>query len=304
MESPGFSVIIPTYNRIEFLRLTLESLWQQTYTAFEVIVVDDGSTDGTTGFLRSLAGRVTYFTQLNRGPGAARNEGARHARGRYLAFLDSDDLWFPWTLETYRQAIEETAQPGFLAGRPHLFSTEAELAGAGQTKLSLRRFPDYLASGDEWRWWGASSFVIRKDVFEQAGGFTDRPIGGEDADLALRLGTAPGFVQITAPVTFAYREHKLNRTKNLGPTIEGAWLKVQTENSAAYPGGAARSRERRRILTRHLRPLTLECAKRGLLRDSWNLYKATFGWNAAEGRVRYLMGVPVLALASQVWRRT
>src|SRR5262249_3653730 len=118
----------------------------------------------------------------------------------------------------------------------------------------------------------------------------------EDADFAMRLGTAPGFVQVTAPETFAYRE-LADPGKKIRANMDGAWLGVRTEKSGAYPGGDSRSKERRPTLTRHMRPLTLECVKQGLLWDGWKLYRATFTWNAAERRVAYLIGLPVLAAA-------
>src|SRR5687767_3522938 len=108
---PTFSVVIPTYNRTALLRRTLESVWRQTFTDFEVIVVDDGSTDGTVDYLRSLGGHVRWLTQPNSGPGAARNLGASVASAEYVAFLDSDDLWFPWTLQVYREIIRSENDP-------------------------------------------------------------------------------------------------------------------------------------------------------------------------------------------------
>ena len=186
---PDFSVIIPTFNRGELLKSALESVFAQRYTDFEIIVVDDGSTDGTWSHLKSLKGRVKYFRQSNRGPGGARNLGARHAIGKYLAFLDSDDLWFPWTLQIYRDVIREHHDPSFVAGKPCRFS-DAELDKVTPCAVQTERFADYIASGDQWRWWGVSSFIIRRDAFTAVGGFTDVWINGEDADLALRLGEA------------------------------------------------------------------------------------------------------------------
>src|SRR6266403_1146360 len=122
-----FSVIVPTFNRAHLLFGTLEFVFGQTFTDFEIIVVEDGSTDGTMKYLRSLGKDVRVFQQSNRGAGPARNLGARHAHGRYLAFLDSDDLWFPWTLEVYRDVIREHNEPSFIAGKPYLFSDKAEL---------------------------------------------------------------------------------------------------------------------------------------------------------------------------------
>ncbi len=293
---PLFSVIIPTYNRAALLREALNSVFAQTFTDYEVIVVDDGSTDETDVVVTSYDGHVRYFQQQNRGPGAARNLGVQHAAGEYLTFLNSDDRWFPWTIETYHQIIVRYQRPAFMAGKPLRFREEKELQPTfgGETQAIL--FPDYLASGDEWRWWGASSFIIRRDAFEAAGKFTNEWVNGEDADLALRLGTAPGFVQVTSPVTFAYREHDGSAMKNLSRTLTGMWLGIHTEQAGKYPGGPVRERERRRILTRHVRPVTFDCLRQGLRWEAWKLYRAMFRWHIALGRWKYLAGFPAKAL--------
>ncbi len=296
---PFFSVIIPTYNRVAFLKRTLESVFAQRYDQFEIIVVDDGSTDLTMDYLKSLGQRVRIVHQPNLGPGAARNLGVKHAEGAYLAFLDSDDLWFPWTLDIYRKVIQECCEPSFLAAKPLSFSYDRELASIAtvEIKIEEERFEDYFAAGDEWRWWGVSSFVIRRDVFEGAGGFVKEWVCGEDADLALRLGVDPGFVQIKAPATFAYREHDASATKNLNRTIAGIRSMVRAEREGRYPGGKSRARERRLILTRHVRPVVLECFRVGLRREAWWLYVSTFGWNASLGRLKFLAGCPLMAMA-------
>ena len=294
-DMPLFSVIIPTFNRIVLLTRTLESVLGQRVRDFETIVVDDGSTDGTTSYLQSVRG-IRVFRQANNGPARARNLGAFQAEGRYLAFLDSDDLWFPWTLEVYLEVIQKHHGSSFIAGRPYLFSDEHELQKAVPDAARTERFVDYLASGDQWRWWGVSSFVIRRDAFVAAGGFIDKRVNGEDADLALRLGVAPGFVQITAPITFAYREHSASAMKDLKQTCAGTWSMIRAEQRGHYPGGTARAAERRRILTRHTRPVMLDCLRKGLQREAWMLYRKTFVWNASLGRFRYLAAFPLLAM--------
>jgi cellulose synthase/poly-beta-1,6-N-acetylglucosamine synthase-like glycosyltransferase len=290
-----FSIIVPSFNRVALLAATLESVFAQRFTDFEIIVVDDGSTDGTMDYLAPFGQKIKAFRQPNEGPGAARNFGARHASATYLAFLDSDDLWFPWTLEVYREVIDRHASPSFIAGKPHIFSGQHELNEVANTAVQMERFADYLGSGDKWRWWGVSSFVIRRDVFVAAGGFAEERINGEDADLALRLGVTPNFVQITAPATFAYREHAVSAVKDLKRTVAGAWSQVCAERAGRYPGGDMRARERRRILTRHTRPVALACLRQGLRREAWKLYGATFGWNASLGRVKFLTAFLVLA---------
>jgi cellulose synthase/poly-beta-1,6-N-acetylglucosamine synthase-like glycosyltransferase len=99
---PLFSIVIPTFNRERLIAATLESVLAQTEGDFEVIVVDDGSTDGTEAALAPWRDRLTFVRQPNQGPGPARNLGAARAKGEYIAFLDSDDLWFPWTLAYVR----------------------------------------------------------------------------------------------------------------------------------------------------------------------------------------------------------
>ncbi len=296
---PLFSVIIPTYNRAALLARALASVRRQTFTDYEVIVVDDGSTDDTLERLRGLP-EVKVLVQQNRGPGAARNLGVRQCSGQYLAFLDSDDLWFPWSLETYASILRQPSAPAFLAGKPFRFRVETELPTALVGSAASKSFPDYLASGDEWRWFGVSSFVIRTVVFHATGGFAGEAINGEDADLALKLGEAPGFAQITNPPTFGYRDHGANVTGNLAKSIAGGWHQVMAEKSGRYPGGPRRARERRRIIGRHLRPLALDCLRRGEWRDAWAFYRATFGWHLASGRFKFLAGFPLQALRTKL----
>jgi glycosyltransferase involved in cell wall biosynthesis len=297
---PFFSVIVPTHNRLVFLQQTLESIWAQRFTDFEVIVVDDGSTDGTREWLGMHAKRAHVITQANRGPSTARNAGAKSARGEYLAFLDSDDLWFPWTLDIYREVIEQWRKPAFIAGKPFRFWADTELNAVARDKATSEFFPDYLASGSEWRWWGISSFVVRTDAFNSAGGFASEINTSEDADLALRLGDAQGFVQVTAPFTFAYREHASNlsgtvqRDSRSGFQSGIDWL-LKQEQRGIYPGGKKRARERWAIISRHVRPVALAYLRHGRKKEAWELYRATFRWNLQLRRWKFLAGFPLSA---------
>jgi len=111
---PRVSIIIPTYNRASLLREALESVFAQTYQDFEVIVVDDGSTDGTGEILKDLLDKVRYIRQENLGCGAARNRGMEEAKGEYIAFLDSDDLWMDFKLELQVAILDKMSDVGFL----------------------------------------------------------------------------------------------------------------------------------------------------------------------------------------------
>ncbi|HWC58680.1 MAG TPA: glycosyltransferase family A protein, partial [Verrucomicrobiae bacterium] len=129
-----FSVVIPTFNRATLLHEALDSIFAQTFTDYEVIVVDDGSSDETLQMLANYGNRIRVFQQKNQGPGAARNLGAQHATGEYLAFLDSDDQWFPWTLEAYHEILLRHQFPSFVVGKPLRFRDEKllRLASGGQ----------------------------------------------------------------------------------------------------------------------------------------------------------------------------
>jgi glycosyltransferase involved in cell wall biosynthesis len=107
-ENPKISVVIPTYNRAAKVRPTIESVLAQTFLDLEVIVVDDGSSDDTGKVLAEVFGdRIRYYAQTNQGVSIARNRGIAEARGEWIAFLDSDDLWEPNKLELQLKALEE-----------------------------------------------------------------------------------------------------------------------------------------------------------------------------------------------------
>jgi glycosyltransferase involved in cell wall biosynthesis len=95
MEQPKVSVILPTFNRARFLPDALESIFVQGVRNVQVVVVDDGSTDDTERIVAAYGERVQYVRQENGGPAAARNTGLRFAEGRFISFLDSDDVWMP-----------------------------------------------------------------------------------------------------------------------------------------------------------------------------------------------------------------
>lgn len=109
-----FSVIIPTYNRAEFLLLAIKSVLSQKYTSFEIIVVDDGSTDETEAVIASVKdSRIQYLKIKNSERGAARNTGVRHAKGDYVTFLDSDDILYPNYLSNTLEGLAKYNYPVF-----------------------------------------------------------------------------------------------------------------------------------------------------------------------------------------------
>jgi glycosyltransferase involved in cell wall biosynthesis len=293
-----FSVVIPTFNRLKYLPATLACVRAQRFTDFETIVVDDGSTDGTQDYLATLGAEVRVIRQDNRGPGAARNAGVAVAKGEYIAFLDSDDLWFPWTLATFASVIEASS-PSIVTASIIEFSQEGLLTQVKDAPVRHRAFPDFFSSAELPISVGSGTAVIRRATFQASGGFTDRPINGEDHDLVLRLGDAAGFAQVLEPITFAWRRHAQSESGDLARSIEGMSYLVAQERSGRYPGGAARAHERRRIIARHVRPITFACVRGRRSGDGFRLYAATFSWNLRAGHWSYLAAFPLVgALAS------
>src|SRR5262249_42753781 len=149
---------------VHLLPQTLASVWQQRFTDFEVVVVDDGSTDGTQEYLQTLRGKVRVVRQANGGPGAARNAGVRMANGEYVALLDSDDLWFPWTLNIFAQAIEEFRRPCIVGGRLAEFTEETELSTTHEEPCRTAWFADFIASSQFPYYVGSGTCVLQREA--------------------------------------------------------------------------------------------------------------------------------------------
>ena len=115
MDDPAVSVVIPTYNRARLVCRAIDSALAATATGDEIIVVDDGSTDGTEAALAAYRGRIRYVKADHRGAGVARNRGVSEARGPLIAFLDSDDEWMPDKLELQRTLMATAASTGSIS---------------------------------------------------------------------------------------------------------------------------------------------------------------------------------------------
>ena len=300
---PRFSVIVPTYNRRRIIAQTLQSVWNQSYRDFELIVVDDGSSDGTLEYLVSLPTRIKVVRQENLGPGAARNLGAAQASGDYLAFLDSDDIWFPWALATFAEIIDQHVGPSIISSKPVEFADAGKLAEIRIEPIKVDSFPDYFASSNANYYVGSGMMILRRDIFLESGGFIDERLNGEDHDLILRLGSASGFVQVLAPITLAYYRHSMSESSDQERTAGGILRMIKQERIGAYPGGVARARQRHRILTSHARAASLGCLRTDRLVDAWRLYLTTLGWNTKLRRWKYILLFPVLATAACCARR-
>jgi Glycosyltransferases involved in cell wall biogenesis len=122
-----FSILITTYNREKYLKETIDSVLSQTFTDYETIIIDDGSTDRTAELVKSYEVRIKSIFQSNQGPEVAHNKGFYEANREYIAFLDDDDLFLPWTLATYNRIIREFDSPPLILGSMVYLNPEQEL---------------------------------------------------------------------------------------------------------------------------------------------------------------------------------
>jgi glycosyltransferase involved in cell wall biosynthesis len=186
--TPEVSVIIPTYNRRAMLLEAIDSVLAQSTPAFELIVIDDGSTDGTgeNEHLRRLAEtiRIRIDRIDHRGPAAARNRGVAIARSPLIAFLDSDDLWSPTKLE--RQLAFVRDNPGCAISQ----TNEIWIRNGRRVNPGLRhrkRAGDIFIDSLRTCLIAMSSVMIRTDLFRSSGGFDEHMTAAEDYDLWLRI---------------------------------------------------------------------------------------------------------------------
>lgn len=181
-------MIIPTYDRRELVQRAIESVLAQTREVEEIIVVDDGSTDGTGPALAARYGdRIRYVRQDNAGVSAARNRGLALARGRFLALLDSDDVWMPE--KTERQVAWLEAHPDFGMVVCDVLRTDAERNAIDRFRRREQIVADGWALRDVLRHPALvpASAMLRREVYEDVGGFDTSLATAEDLDFHLRI---------------------------------------------------------------------------------------------------------------------
>jgi glycosyltransferase involved in cell wall biosynthesis len=189
--SPDVSVVVPLYNKAEYIERAISSLLKQTYPDFEVVVVDDGSTDGGADIVTEIAEpRVRMVRQENKGEGAARNRGIRESRGSLIAMLDADDEWDPEFLESVVALAQRFPDAGIYAtGYRSVYRggliTETSLASDG-SDMCIRVY-DYFkkacVAGFVW----SSAQAIPRFVYDKVGGFDEATPIGIDLDMWGRI---------------------------------------------------------------------------------------------------------------------
>ena len=199
---PKVSVIIPTYQRAHLIRESIDSVLAQTYRDFEIIVVDDGSTDGTHEVVAGYRNRVRYIYQENRGPSSARNSGIKAAQGEFIAFQDSDDLWLPEKLASQVPLFDRDPEIGLVycdmsyfrsdgpCDRPSSFKSHAPPAsGYALRELFVNGTPMHTPTA-----------IVMRHCFDNAGMFDERLVDFEDQAMWFRIARVFKIDYVDAPL--------------------------------------------------------------------------------------------------------
>ena len=200
----NISVIIPTFNRKKTLKRAIQSVLIQSYTPYEIIVIDDGSNDGTKEWLKDNFPNVKYIYQMNSGVSSARNKGIKFARGDWIALLDSDDEWLPSKLKDQANEIELNPAAKFLHTNEIWIRNGVRV---NQMKKH-KKYGGYIFEKclDMCRI-SPSSVLIKKDIFDEIGMFDETLKVCEDYDLWLRFASKYPVHFLDQPLIKKYGGH-------------------------------------------------------------------------------------------------
>lgn len=226
---PKVTVVIPAYNSMTYLPETLKSVLKQTFTDFEVLIINDGSTDHIISWTSEINDfRVKLISQENSGVSEARNTGIRNAQGNYIAFLDADDLWDSTKLEKQVQCLESKPEVGLVYtwtlwidqnGKSMGNVTAAHLEGNVGEKLLLG---DVVGNG--------SSAMVRKDCFDTVGLFDPEQSGTEDCDMWSRIAMFYPLAVIKEILVY-YRQHPAGISRNYAKMAESSRISIEKKFS-------------------------------------------------------------------------
>ncbi|SMC50185.1 Glycosyltransferase involved in cell wall bisynthesis [Desulfocicer vacuolatum DSM 3385] len=218
------SVVIPTYNSGKYLVKALDSVFSQTFENYEIIVVDDGSTDNTRQIVQGYGKRVRYFYQAQSGPSHARNFGIRNAKGNLIAFLDADDVWMAEKLEKQVELFKRDADLGMVFTEHSLFDE----TGIYRREINKKKLLNgnlaaniLLLSGV-----GTPTVMVKKSVFDEQGMFEEFMVYAEDDNLWIRIAANYPVRLIDEPLVLV-RDHPCRLTRNKQDIFRNSLINIQ-----------------------------------------------------------------------------
>lgn len=212
---PLVSVIIPNYNYASYICEAVDSALDQTYGNIEVVVVDDGSNDNSREILAGYGDKIAVILQPNAGVSAARNTGVKHSSGKFIAFLDADDVWLPKKIERQVELFESERDLGLVHVGVEEFDTERNISKtrldgmSGHVSHELLLFERPVVLG------GGSGLMTTRAVFDEVGGFDLELQTSADWDLFYRIGRRYR-LGLVPEVLLRYRIHGSNMHGNIG----------------------------------------------------------------------------------------
>jgi glycosyltransferase involved in cell wall biosynthesis len=218
MNSPLVSCIVPVFNGERYLREALDSILSQTYRPLEVIVVDDGSTDGTEALVRLFGERIRSLQQTNQGPAAARNLGLSVAAGEFVTFLDADDLWHPEKLARQIACFQESGELDYCVSHvqnfwiPELIEEEKKFHGHRVSKP----LPGYVTG----------TLLVRRNFLDAVGHFNIAIKHADDTEWFLRANERGANVKLLPDVLLYRRLHYTNLSRIKASNSRDQYLRV------------------------------------------------------------------------------
>ena len=211
--TPKVSIIIPVYNCELYITQGIESVLNQTYTDYEIIVIDDGSTDNTHQVLQPYMKKIRYFYQENKGLSATRNQGIKMAKGELIALLDADDLFLYYKLQEQVAIFDAQPNIGLVQSGWRVVNEKGEKI---QDVEPWHKSPELdLVSWLKWKATNPSGMMFRKEWLERVNGFNEDLRRLEDFDIVIRLALASCQATWFPKVAVCYRQHRGNMTRNL-----------------------------------------------------------------------------------------
>ena len=216
--TPKVSVIIPVYNCELYIAQAIESVLNQTYTDYEIIVINDGSTDNTYQVLQPYMKKIRYFSQENKGLSATRNQGIKMAKGKLISLLDADDLFLYYKLQEQVAIFEAEPSIGLVQSGWRVVNEKGEKI---EDVKPWHKSPELdLVTWLKWKATNPSGMMFRKEWLERVNGFNEDLRRLEDFDIVIRLALAGCQATWFPKVAVCYRQHRGNMTRNLLAQIE------------------------------------------------------------------------------------
>lgn len=232
------SIIIPTFNRSDFITIALDSVLKQTCNDYEIVVIDDGSSDDTREVLKPYQDNIRYFYQDNKGIPTTRNRGIREATGDYIAFLDSDDYWLPEKLERQMECFSKNPRYGMIATRCSSISPDGKLRAKNRPGKSGWVLIDLFKAN----FIRTSSAMIKKGCLETVGLFDESLPECEEYDLWLRIANQYPIGFINDPLTVYTDNPKGVSTDSLAGRLQRLKVLEKDYLKACIPSSVYRRR--------------------------------------------------------------